>query len=142
MTPDQISLIRRQLADLKGNEAPFAAAFYARLFLLAPAVRAMFPDDLSEQGAKLMKVLAFAVGALDRPETLAPAVHALGARHVGYGATEAQFAPVAEALLDTLAAALGAEFDAGARTAWTAAITALARLMAAGMAEARGQCAA
>lgn len=137
MTPETIALIRAQFALLKGNEAPFAAAFYARLFQIAPELRPMFPADLSQQGRKLITTLAFAVQALDRPAELAPVVETLGARHVAYGVTPAQFAPVGQALLDTLAVALGAAFDETARAAWTAAYLALAGMMTTGMQRAR-----
>ena len=52
MHADQIALIRSQFALLKGAEDIFAAAFYARLFELAPAVRPMFPTDIKDQSRK------------------------------------------------------------------------------------------
>jgi len=137
MTPETIALIRRQFAMTRGMEQEFAAAFYARLFQIAPALRALFRHDIAEQGGKLMAVLGFAVAALDRPADLAPAVQALGRRHVAYGVAQADFAPVGTALLDTLATALGAEFTPEARGAWTQAITALAGIMGAAMDEVR-----
>ncbi|SEM65226.1 Hemoglobin-like flavoprotein [Gemmobacter aquatilis] len=134
ITPDQISLVRSHVALLKGQEHAFAAAFYDRLFAIAPQVRPMFPADLADQGRKLMTVLAFAAATLDRPEALAPAARSLGARHVAYGVTADHFAPVAEALLISLAGWLRAGFTDAALEAWQAAITALAGLMAEGMA--------
>lgn len=139
MSPEDIALIRQQLSLTRGMEEAFAAAFYARLFQIAPQLRVLFPHDLSDQGRKLMTVLTFAAGALDRPDALVPAVRMLGARHVTYGVELAHFEPVGAALLHTLAAALGQGFDARAEAAWTAAITALAGLMAEGMAEAKAK---
>jgi hemoglobin-like flavoprotein len=136
MTPDTIALIRRQFAATRGMEAAFAAAFYAGLFQIDPALRPLFPHDLSDQGAKLMKTLSFAVAALDRPEALQPAVFALGQRHAAYGVTADMAAPVGAALLDTLAVALGEAFTPEARAAWTAAYTALVGMMAEGLASA------
>ncbi len=129
-----ITLVRSQFSQLKGVEASFADAFYARLFEIAPEVRPMFPADLAGQGRKLMTTLAFAVGALDRPDVLAPAVRELGTRHASYGVTEAHFQPVATALLETLSDRLGSDFEPRGRAAWTRAVTALAGLMAEGMA--------
>lgn len=136
MNAEDIALICAQMGLTGGVEAEFATAFYARMFEIAPQLRAMFPHDLSEQGAKLMQVLVFAVNALDRPEVLAPAVQLLGVRHASYGVKMEHFDPVGEALLHTLATALGAGFDAQARAAWTAAFVALAGMMAEGMATA------
>lgn len=137
MTPDTIALIRSQLALTRGAEDAFAAAFYQRLFQIAPGVRVLFPADLSDQGRKLMTVLAFAVGALDRAEVLCPAVRALGARHAVYGVTEAHFAPVGAALIDTLAAALGDVFTPEARAAWAGAYGLLAEWMVEGLVQAQ-----
>ncbi|QYZ70708.1 globin domain-containing protein [Neotabrizicola shimadae] len=136
MTPETIALIRRQFAATRGMEAAFAAAFYARLFEIDPGLRPLFPHDLSDQGAKLMKTLSFAVAALDRPEALQPAVFALGQRHAAYGVTAEMAAPVGAALLDTLAVALGEGFTPEARDAWTSAYTALVGMMAEGLASA------
>ena len=48
-----------------------ADLFYDRLFIIAPHVRSLFPQDLSEQKKKLMQMLATAVanlqGRLARP---------------------------------------------------------------------------
>ena len=133
----EIRLVRTQFGRLKGCEASFADAFYTRLFQIAPELRPMFPADMAGQGRKLMTTLAFAVGALDRPDILAPAVRELGGRHVGYGMTEAHFEPVGRALLETLSGKLGTGFEPLGRAAWTKAVTALAGLMIEGMALAK-----
>ncbi len=136
MTPQDITLIRHHMSQLRGLEEAFAGAFYAQLFRIAPELRGLFHSEMTQQGAKLMKVLAFAVGALDKPEVLAPAVRQLGGQHRAYGVKVEDFQPVAAALLHTLAAALGEAFDAQAEVAWTSAFMALAGLMAEGMASA------
>ena len=51
---------------------------------------------------------------LDRPATLLPVLHELGARHVGYGLGPGHYDTVATALLDTLAVGLGAKDDVSA----------------------------
>lgn len=136
MTPSDISLIRSQFSATRGMEQAFAGAFYARLFQIAPTLRPLFPHDLSDQGTKLMKTLAYAVAALDRPEVLRPAVFALGQRHAAYGVTADMAAPVGAALLDTLAVALGEGFTPEARAAWAGAYAALAGMLADGLAAA------
>jgi hemoglobin-like flavoprotein len=133
MHADQIALIRSQFALLKGAEDIFAAAFYARLFELAPAVRPMFPTDIEDRSRKLSMTLAFAINSLDRPEILRPVVVALGARHLVYGAKMDQFGLVGVALLDTLARTLGEAFDFRAMDAWGAAYGALSDMMRDGL---------
>ncbi|MEX0310465.1 MAG: globin domain-containing protein [Tateyamaria sp.] len=79
-----------------------AALFYDRLFELAPDVRPMFPDDLSEQGRKLSATLAIAVSSLSSWDELAPILAALARRHIVYGVKAWHYAVVTQALLDTL----------------------------------------
>jgi hemoglobin-like flavoprotein len=138
MTPDDIRLVRSHLAALSGQEVPFSAAFYDRLFAISPDLRPLFPGDMAEQSRKLMMVLHYAVTNLDRPETLGPAVTALGARHAAYGVHPNQFPPVGAALLDTLENWLGDAFDPRARQVWTAVYGALAGLMQGGLQTAAG----
>ena len=133
MTPDDIDLVRSHFAALSGQEDAFAADFYDRLFSIAPEVRPYVPQDISDQSRKLMMVLRFAVGHLDRPQTLGPAVTALGARHVAYGVKPEQFAPVGAALLHTLEVWLKEAFDGRARQVWSSVYGALAGLMQEGM---------
>ncbi|WP_210530451.1 globin domain-containing protein [Rubellimicrobium arenae] len=137
MTPTDIALLRTQFAATKGKEDLFASLFYARLFRIAPELRPLFGQDIHVQSRKLMAALALAVNGLDRPESLRPALHTLGARHAGYGVTAAMFAPVGRAMLDTLADMLGPALDEQARQAWQSALGTVAAMMTAGLAAAR-----
>jgi hemoglobin-like flavoprotein len=58
--------------------------------------------------------------ALPISETLFPVLHALGARHVGYGVQPAHYDTVGQALLATLAEALGEAFTPAHQEAWAA----------------------
>ena len=90
-------------------------------------------QNISDQSRKLMMVLRFAVGHLDCPQTLGPAVTVLGARHVAYGVKPEQFAPLGAALLHTLEVWLREAFDGRARQVWSSVYGALAGLMEEGM---------
>lgn len=129
MTPHQIALVQSSFAKVAPIAATAADLFYGRLFEIAPEVRAMFPDDLTDQKKKLMAMLGTAVGALTRLDQLLPAVRALGERHAGYGVKAAHFAPVGAALLWTLEKGLGPDFTPETKAAWTEAYTALAGVM-------------
>lgn len=120
MTPDQIRLVQASYARIKPEAASAAEAFYRRLFELDPSVRGLFHGNLAQQGERLMQMIGAAVGLLGRPETLFPVLHALGARHVGYGVQPAHYDTVGQALLDTLAAGLGEAFTPAHHEAWTA----------------------
>lgn len=114
-----------------------SALFYARLFELDPTLRAMFRGNMAEQGRKLMTMLAIAVTALDRPETLVLTGRQLGARHVGYGVCDEHFATVGAALLWTLEKGLGPEFTPEVRAAWTKTYTLISTTMMDGARDAR-----
>ena len=129
MTPQQIELVQTSFKKVVPIAATAADLFYGRLFEIAPEVRPMFPQDMTEQKAKLMGMLGTAVTNLHKLETILPAVKALGERHKGYGVTAAHYSPVGAALLWTLEKGLGADFTPEVKTAWTETYTALAGLM-------------
>lgn len=120
MNSKQIQLIRESFALVQPLADSVAEAFYRRLFELDPSLRAMFPPSLTEQGRKLMQMLGAAVGLLDRPHALVPALEALGRRHAGYGVRDEHYETVGAALLWTLERGLGPGFTPEVREAWTA----------------------
>ena len=129
MTPKQIQLIKVTFAMVAPAADSAAIIFYARLFKLDPSLRAMFPPDLAPQRKKLMQMLGAAVGMLDRPQSLIPALESLGRRHSGYGVRDEHYATVGEALLWTLERGLGPVFTDEAREAWTALYETIATTM-------------
>jgi nitric oxide dioxygenase len=129
VTPHQIKLIQTSFAQVAPISTIAADLFYGRLFEIAPELRRMFPQDLSEQKKKLMAMLGSVVAGLNRIDTLMPAVRALGQRHAGYGVYEEHFAPVGAALLWTLETGLGDAFTAEVKEAWATAYRVLATVM-------------
>jgi nitric oxide dioxygenase len=125
MDASQIDLVRASFAQVAPISRDAAALFYGRLFAIAPQLQALFRGDMEAQGRKLMAMLATAVANLDRLETIVPAVRALGVRHAGYGVGDADYAPVAEALIWTLSQALGEAFTPETQAAWVSAYTIL-----------------
>jgi nitric oxide dioxygenase len=129
MDPVDIALVQGSFRKIAPVADQAAALFYTRLFELDPELRALFRGDMHVQGCKLMSMLATAVAALDRLDTLIPAVQALGARHSRYGVIEEHYASVGAALIWTLQKALGPEFSPTLRAAWTNIYTTLAQIM-------------
>src|SRR5258708_8314162 len=129
MTPRQIKLVQTSFAKVAPIAATAADLFYGGLFEIAPEVRAMFADDLSDQKKKLMAILGTAVAGLSHLDTLVPAVQALGRRHAGYGVTAAQYTPVGAALLWTLQQGLGEAFTPEVKDAWATAYIILSATM-------------
>ena len=130
MTPEQARLVQTSFRDVVPIRAAAAAVFYERLFAIDPDIGAMFrPVDLSRQGVLLMASLGSFVLGLDRFDAIRPAIRQLAQRHVHYGVREYHYKAVGKALIDTLAAALGASFTPEVRAAWQAAYALIASTM-------------
>jgi hemoglobin-like flavoprotein len=129
MTPRQIELVRSSFAIVEPIADVAATIFYRRLFDLDPALRDLFPADLTAQRRNLMQTLTVVVRGLDRLDHIVPAVEALGRRHTGYGVRPEHFETVGAALLETLEEGLGAVFTSETRDAWAAAYGLLAEVM-------------
>jgi len=129
MTPEQIYLVRTSFAAVTPIAEQAGLMFYDRLFTIDPALRPLFKGDIAEQSRTLMKMIAVAVGGLDKLDTIVPAVQALGVRHAGYGVKPADYDTVATALLWTLGQGLGDGFTPEVEAAWIAAYTLLATTM-------------
>lgn len=119
--------VQRTFALVAQDAEGAAALFYQRLFELDPTLKSLFKSNMTEQGRKLMQMISVAVNALDRLDTIVPAVEALGQRHVAYGVTRAHYDTVGAALLWTLEQGLGAAFTPAVKEAWTAVYTLLAQ---------------
>jgi hemoglobin-like flavoprotein len=129
MTPDQIKLVQESFAKVAPISEQAAVLFYDRLFEIAPSVRAMFPNDMTEQRRKLMATLAIVVNGLSNLEMILPAASSLATRHVAYGAKAEHYPVVGEALLWTLEKGLGADWTPAVAEAWTAAYATLSGFM-------------
>jgi hemoglobin-like flavoprotein len=129
MTPGQIKIVQDSFAKVAPISEKAAELFYGRLFEIAPQVRAMFPDDMTEQRKKLIATLAIVVNGLNNLDTILPAASALAKRHVSYGAEAAHYPVVGQALLWTLEQGLGPSWTPEVAAAWTGAYTTLSEFM-------------
>ena len=129
-------LVRNSFSLVVPIQNVAADLFYDRLFVIAPELRSLFPEDLSEQKRKLVSMLGTGVAKLHDLSTLGPVLKNLGARHTSYGTTTEHYAVVGEALLWTLQKGLGHAFTPEIRTAWTKVYALIASTMQAGAAEA------
>ena len=129
MTPDQIRLVQQSFSKVAPISDEAAVIFYNRLFEVAPAVKAMFPADMTEQRKKLMSTLAVVVSGLSNLESILPTASALATRHVSYGAKAEHYPVVGGALLWTLEKGLGPDWTPDVAEAWTAAYATLSGYM-------------
>ena len=118
MTPEQITLVQQSFSKVAPISEQAAVLFYDRLFEIAPQVKTMFPDDMTEQRRKLMMMLAAVVKGLGNLEQILPAASALAKRHVGYGAKAEHYPVVGAALLWTLERGLGEGWTPELAEAW------------------------
>ena len=129
MTPKQVSLVQETWERVAPIQEQAATIFYQKLFAADPSLKPLFNSNLDEQKRKLMKMIGVAVNALDRLETIVPAVRSLGQRHGAYGVRADDYLTVGAALLATLEQGLGAAFTADVKDAWATAYSILARTM-------------
>ena len=129
MTPDQVKLVQDSFAKVAPISEAAAVLFYDRLFEIVPQVKAMFPDDMTEQRRKLMAMLAAVVNGLGNLESILPAASALARRHVGYGAKAEHYPVVGAALLWTLEKGLGNGWTPDLADAWSTAYGTLSGYM-------------
>ena len=132
MTYEQIKLVQDSFRQVAPIAETAAQLFYARLFELDPDLELLFKGNLTEQGRKLMQMLALAVNSLDRMEQLLPVVRSLGTRHVSYGVRDRDYATVGQALLWTLQKGLGDAFTPEVEAAWSNVYATLASAMQSG----------
>lgn len=118
MEPRQVQLVRSSFARIEPIKARAAALFYGRLFDLDPSLRSLLKGGMAAQRANLMAALGVVIGSLDRLENILPLVRALGRRHAAYGVGPDHYASVGQALIWTLAQALGPDFTSDTRRAW------------------------
>jgi hemoglobin-like flavoprotein len=122
----------------RGEE--LVAVFYRRLFEAAPQVRPLFAGtDMKRQQAMLLAALVLLRNSLRDLDAIVPKLRAMGARHVGYGATADTYPVVGEALLGSMAELAGDAWTPRHAAAWTTAYGLVAATMIEGAAEAEAE---
>lgn len=109
--------------------------FYQRVFELAPEARALFArTDWERQKRALLSTLVLLRNSLRNLERLVPALAGLGERHAGYGVRPEHYAPVGQALLESMATIGGDQWKPEYTRAWTIAYETVSAAMLAGAA--------
>lgn len=129
LADDDLQLIAMSFLDVAAAPSRAGAAFYARLFEIAPRARALFRADLDAQAAKLIATLAHVVSHLQRREDAGPMLRDLAVRHVAYGVRREDYGAVGAALIAMLAEVAGDGWSPAAQAAWTRAYDDISALM-------------
>ena len=136
VTDEQKKLVQESFAKLVPVAEKAAEMFYERLFETTPELKALFPDDASDQKTKLVAMLKSAVRGLDHPEKLVPQLEELGRRHGGYGVSDADYDPFGGALLWMLKENLAENFTDDTQDAWIAVYELISGIMSKASADA------
>jgi methyl-accepting chemotaxis protein len=111
--------------------------FYRRLFEEAPAVTPLFAStDMRRQKTMLLGTLVLLRKSLRNLDAIVPAVRALGARHVAYGAKPEHYPVVGRVLIDAMASVAGPAWSLEYEVAWGKAFSIVAGAMIDGANEA------
>ena len=136
MDADTIREVQASWTLIEPLAPRLSRVFYDHLFTADPSLVPLFErnqrGEMAEQGHKLMQMLGVAVDGLGDLDALTPVLMELGRRHVGYGVEEDHYQKVGDALMQTLAEGLGAQFTPAVRHAWNQAYELMARVMLAG----------
>ncbi|MEM9675108.1 MAG: globin domain-containing protein [Cyclobacteriaceae bacterium] len=128
--PDTNLRVQSTIDELLKNEEAFAEQFYQKLFLKAPEVQALFPQNMLDQGRMLTHMLRGIVYALSRPDYLVSGLNALGKQHREYGVKHEHYPLVKDALLETIREHLGEEsFSPETERAWHSALDLVIKTM-------------
>lgn len=136
ITEEQKKLVQDSFTKLLPVAEQAAELFYERLFETAPELKALFPDDSSDQKSKLVAMLKSAVRGLDHPDKLVPQLEELGRRHGGYGVSDADYDPFGGALLWMLQKNLADAFTDDTQNAWIAVYELISGIMSKAAADA------
>lgn len=129
LSDQDIALIQDSFATLQRALEPNSLFFYEALFHHAPQFRRLFREDLAGQGMKFMSTLSVIVKNLKDPSLLESRYAELGRTHAIMGVRAPDFAPMEEALVDTMRHALGPRFTPEHERAWRMAFGAFSKAM-------------
>ena len=104
------------------DEVGFAKIFYDKVFTLAPFIRALFRNNMTDQGRLLTHMLGGIVYSLSRPEHLKKGLAKLGKSHVQYGVKAEYYPVVKQAMIETIDEVLGENKTPKTLEAWNAAL--------------------
>ena len=91
LSEDELDLVRASFRDFAAGGEAGAAAFYDRLFAVTPGLRGFFPQEMTQQCAKLMSMLGIVVAQLHDHAALRPLLADLARRQLGYTELTAPF---------------------------------------------------
>ncbi len=114
----EIARVKQSFEDLRPYLEPTSLQFYEALFERAPELRELFREDLKGQGMRFMNTLSVILDNMENPDGTAVDYAELGHLHTTLGIKQGHFAPMEEALIESLADKLGDSFTPSLEEAW------------------------
>jgi hemoglobin-like flavoprotein len=113
----QLSLIQKNLDELKDRLPEARVSFYEKLFLIDPSVKSIFSGIESLDHSKFVNMLSTLARAKNL-DKIAIAIQSLGKRHANYGVSPYHFESVRQCLMAVLREFLGEQLTTEAQQAW------------------------
>ncbi len=111
-------LVQQSFARLICDSAAVMEYFYARLFTVSPAVRALFPTSMMAQRERMFAALRRLVSSLDCEAECADLLSRLGRGHRRFGVLDKHYEVFFTALRDTVEHFLGSDWTSETSGAW------------------------
>jgi hemoglobin-like flavoprotein len=125
MTPERIARLKRSFSEISTQPRALASRFYHELFITAPALRSLFPPDMTSLQGHFEAALALVIRNLEDMSALQESLRDLGAQHVHWGAKPQDYFVVREALVRAIRSG-SSSWDDALEADWRQAITAIA----------------
>lgn len=128
-------LLKESWTLLEEDREGLGGHFYARLFLLDPDLRQLFPLQMTGQGDRLLEAIITAIHTVDDPESFDGYLRSLGRDHRKYQVSAGHYETIGVALLDALRSRAGDGWSIEYDQAWRDAYTTISEKMLAGAAD-------
>jgi hemoglobin-like flavoprotein len=125
MTPERIDRLKRSFTQVSAEPRALAARFYQELFTAAPALRSLFPVDMTSVQGHFEAALALVIRNLGDMSALQESLRDLGAQHVHWGAKPQDYFLVRDAIVRAIRSA-STSWSEELEADWRRAITAIA----------------
>jgi hemoglobin-like flavoprotein len=125
MTPERIARLKNSFSQVSVEPRALATRFYQELFTAAPALRALFPADMTSLQGHFESALALVIKNLEDMSALQESLRDLGVQHVHWGAKPQDYFVVRDAIVRAIGSA-STSWSEELEADWRRAITAIA----------------